>query len=172
MGIAAVTNDYLKASEIALQCWVGCFGEGVSLDSLLCLEVKNKLMEKQVLGIALTDTFGTPAFLEAFKKPIRPFDTAERCGPENLVSAAACTTSHTTNPPGTSNTPTHGPSEVNQKNIVSRVESEKRPRTYAEVFTGVRQDSGDPAEFVRMMRQFYDSIGVKVRWWHRMVARR
>lgn len=35
MGIAAVTDDYANASEIALQCWVGCFGEGVSLNDLL-----------------------------------------------------------------------------------------------------------------------------------------
>jgi nicotinate phosphoribosyltransferase len=28
-------------------------------------------------------------------------------------------------------------------------------RTYAEVFTGVRQDSGDPLNFIKMMREFY-----------------
>lgn len=34
-------------------------------------------------------------------------------------------------------------------------------KTYAELFTGVRQDSGDPAEYVKMMREYYDSQGVK-----------
>jgi nicotinate phosphoribosyltransferase len=57
------------------------------------------------MGIALTDTFGTRNFLEAFKKAV-PND------PKN--------------------------------------------RTYAQVFPGVRQDSGDPLEFVRVMRGFYD----------------
>lgn len=33
--------------------------------------------------------------------------------------------------------------------------------TYAEMFTGVRQDSGDPAEYVKMMRTYYDEQGVK-----------
>jgi len=34
-------------------------------------------------------------------------------------------------------------------------------RPYAEVFQGVRQDSGDPVEFVQLMRKFYDSQGIK-----------
>lgn len=34
-------------------------------------------------------------------------------------------------------------------------------RSYAEIFTGVRQDSGDPANFVRMTREFYDSMAIK-----------
>ena len=34
-------------------------------------------------------------------------------------------------------------------------------KTYAEMFTGVRQDSGDPAEYVKMMRTYYDQQGVK-----------
>lgn len=33
-------------------------------------------------------------------------------------------------------------------------------KTYAELFTGVRQDSGDPEEFVKTMRDFYDSVGI------------
>ena len=37
------------------------------------------------------------------------------------------------------------------------------PRPYAEIFAGVRQDSGDPVEFVRLMRRFYDSVGVQDR---------
>ncbi|KAI2626378.1 nicotinate phosphoribosyltransferase [Xylaria nigripes] len=96
MGIAAITNDYEKANEEALHRWVSCFGEGV-------------------LGIALTDTFGTPAFLRAFSKPVR---------------------------------------------YLTATPESDGPRTYAQVYTGVRQDSGDPAGFVRMMREFYDSQGI------------
>lgn len=33
-------------------------------------------------------------------------------------------------------------------------------KTYAQVFTGVRQDSGDPTYFVKMVRDFYDSEGI------------
>jgi nicotinate phosphoribosyltransferase len=35
-----------------------------------------------------------------------------------------------------------------------------RSKTYAEAFAGVRQDSGNPAEFVKLMQQFYDSHGI------------
>lgn len=34
-------------------------------------------------------------------------------------------------------------------------------RTYAQVFTGVRQDSGDPVYFLKMVREFYDKEGIK-----------
>ena len=34
-------------------------------------------------------------------------------------------------------------------------------KSYAELFAGVRQDSGDPTEFVKTMRAFYDKVGVK-----------
>ncbi|KAI1752092.1 nicotinate phosphoribosyltransferase [Xylaria castorea] len=101
MGIAAITNDYENASEEALCRWVACFGEGV-------------------LGIALTDTFGTPAFLKSFSKPVRKI-------PETSNDVASAT---------------------------------EPPRTYAQVFTGVRQDSGDPAGFVKLMRDFYDGQGI------------
>jgi nicotinate phosphoribosyltransferase len=104
MGIAAIVDDYPNATEAALQRWIGCFGEGV-------------------LGIALTDTFGTRAFLEAFKKPVKFL-------------------------PGTPNVP-----EASENTVSSK--------TYAEVFAGVRQDSGDPADFVKMMRDFYDEQGIK-----------
>ncbi|KAI1496355.1 nicotinate phosphoribosyltransferase [Biscogniauxia marginata] len=107
MGIAAITNDYDNANEEALRRWVGCFGEGV-------------------LGITLTDTFGTPAFLKAFSKPIKYL-------------------------PDTPNIPPSG--EGNHPTSSSR--------TYADVFTGVRQDSGDPADFVKLMRNFYDTHGIK-----------
>ncbi|KGO77192.1 Nicotinate phosphoribosyltransferase-like protein [Penicillium italicum] len=97
MTIAAITDDYQKANELALSYWLGCFGEGV-------------------LGIALTDTFGTPAFLDAFSKPI---------------------------------------SAPGQK-------SDDKPNTitYAQSYAGVRQDSGDPTFFVKMVRDFYDSQGI------------
>ncbi len=35
------------------------------------------------------------------------------------------------------------------------------PQTYAELFTGVRQDSGDPKEYTKSIRQYYDSQGIK-----------
>ena len=34
-------------------------------------------------------------------------------------------------------------------------------KTYAEVFAGIRQDSGDPSYFVQMAREFYDKQGIK-----------
>lgn len=34
-------------------------------------------------------------------------------------------------------------------------------KTYAELFTGVRQDSGDPAEYAKLMRKYYDQQRVK-----------
>ncbi|KAF2151931.1 nicotinate phosphoribosyltransferase [Myriangium duriaei CBS 260.36] len=101
MGIAAITNDYKNANELGLQYWVGTFGRGT-------------------LSIALTDTFGTPAFLEAFKKPAS-LDYSTK-----VVA------------------PTASPS-------------------YAEVFTGTRQDSGDPAEFVKLVKKFYDGQGISER---------
>lgn len=61
------------------------------------------------MGIALTDTFGTRNFLEAFKK---------------------------------------------------QVPNDPEKRTFAQVFSGVRQDSGDPLEFARVMRGFYDEQGI------------
>lgn len=105
MGIAAIKNDYARATEEALRHWTSCFGEGV-------------------LAIALTDTFGTPEFLKAFNKPI-----------DLLPGAPASNTSN------------------EAKDV--------KPKTYAQVFTGVRQDSGDPEEFVKTMRKFYDGVGIK-----------
>ncbi|KKY29682.1 putative nicotinate phosphoribosyltransferase-like protein [Diaporthe ampelina] len=125
MGIAAIKNDYPRATEAALQHWVSCFGEGV-------------------LGIALTDTFGTPEFLKAFNKTI-----------ERLPDAPASTE--------------HKPSIADNfisatKDVIAKTglaDGAPKPKTYADVFTGVRQDSGDPVEFVSTMRKFYDSVGIK-----------
>lgn len=118
MGTAAIVGDYQKATEEALSHWVGCFGEGV-------------------LGIALTDTFGTPEFLNAFSKPVRylaePSPVAER-KPSIADSFSLAETAPKTR--------------------------QKSNETYAEVFTGVRQDSGDPKTFVKVMRKFYDGQGI------------
>lgn len=93
MAIASITNDYEHANQLGLDYWLKCFGEGV-------------------LGIALTDTFGTPDFFKAFQQKI---------------SSSAGDSS----------------------------------KTYAEVFTGIRQDSGDPKDYVKMAADFYDSQGIK-----------
>jgi nicotinate phosphoribosyltransferase len=131
MGVAAITNDYEHANEIALEYWTATFGEGV-------------------LGVALTDTFGTPTFLKAFKKQIPNITTAIEGGSATLASAPA-----TTDPNTQSLASTEPP-------IHAGLDGANRPRrTYAEVFTGVRQDSGDPLDFVRMMREFYDQEGIK-----------
>ncbi|PVI06592.1 nicotinate phosphoribosyltransferas-like protein [Periconia macrospinosa] len=101
MGVAAITNDYKNANETALRYWTSTFGEGV-------------------LAVALTDTFGTPIFLENFKQPV----PAIKAGIDGV---------------------------------------NKSQKTYAEVFTGVRQDSGDPLDFIKTMRRFYDEQGIKDR---------
>ena len=99
MGIAAITKDYANANERALQFWTGTFGRGV-------------------LGIALTDTFGTPAFLKAFARPA-------------------------------------------PKSKAPDTEIDWADPTYAQIFTGTRQDSGDPLDFIQMMKAFYTSQGIK-----------
>lgn len=98
MAIAAITDDYANANENAMKYWVGTFGRGV-------------------LAIALTDTFGTPAFLKAFRRP------APKSGTTDAVDLA------------------------------------KDP-TYAQVFTGVRQDSGDPLDYLQIMQTFYSTQGI------------
>lgn len=106
MGIAAISGDYKNASEEALRHWIDCFGTGV-------------------LGIALTDTFGTREFLDAFSKPITEVPESGKVGSSFGISKNG------------------------------------EPKTYAQVFTGVRQDSGDPVEYVKLMRDFYESQGIK-----------
>ncbi|KAF2659325.1 nicotinate phosphoribosyltransferase [Lophiostoma macrostomum CBS 122681] len=134
MGVAAITNDYEHANEIALQYWISTFGEGV-------------------LGIALTDTFGTPAFLRAFKQKIPTVTTAAPGGATTLSSAAA-TTQPDVQSMAATKPPIHAPVD---KDIVQQAQG----KTYAQVFAGVRQDSGDPLDFIKMMRQFYDQEGIK-----------
>ncbi|KAL4878270.1 Quinolinate phosphoribosyl transferase [Aspergillus karnatakaensis] len=133
MTIAAITDDYENANEMALKYWLGCFGEGV-------------------LGIALTDTFGTPAFLDAFRKPI-PSYTAAGTGAVTTTASGPSTT-----------TDSNIQSEAKTKAPISAPLSNKHPgaspKTYAQVYTGVRQDSGDPTYFVKMARDFYDREGI------------
>lgn len=98
MAIAAITDNYSRANEQALSYWTRTFGRGV-------------------LAIALTDTFGTPAFLRSFTRPAPKDDTAAN--------------------PDTAD--------------------EDGDPSYADIFTGVRQDSGDPLEYIKTIKHFYDS---------------
>ena len=102
MGIAAISDKYETANEMALKFWLETFGKGV-------------------LGIALTDTFGTPDFFQAFSKPIRRRRAS--VADENAFKDATAQPS------------------------------------YAEVFTGIRQDSGDPKEYVKQASEFYENHG-------------
>lgn len=129
MGVAAVTDSYMSATETALAYWIGTFGKGV-------------------LGVALTDTFGTEFFLKAFERPVPAFAATGRGASTTLASSAI------------------GPGQdsVNQlRSTESPIKMKASGETlvdgesYAEVFTGVRQDSGDPREFVKVMKQFYDT---------------
>lgn len=120
MGTAAIVGDYKISTEEALYHWVGCFGEGV-------------------LGIALTDTFGTPEFLKAFSKPVRHLGEPAPQPQERKPSVADSFISA----------------------VASLVKPHQEEKTYAEIFTGVRQDSGDPKQFVNTMRKFYDEQGIQ-----------
>lgn len=108
----------------------------------------------QVLAIALTDTFGTPAFFKAFKQRMIPITGASRGTAATLPSAANDTiAAHTesladTKPP------------ISAASKGSQWEDESQPRSYAEAFVGIRQDSGDPKNYVKEARKFYDSIGI------------
>ncbi|KAI9802742.1 MAG: hypothetical protein M1825_002764 [Sarcosagium campestre] len=133
MAVAAITNDYENATETALRYWIGTFGEGV-------------------LGIALTDTFGTPTFLKSFSSTIPAFTAAVPGKTATLASSAASSGLSTTDSLSSTETPSHAPP----------TEGEKGPeqRSYAQAFSGIRQDSGNPAEFVKIMRNFYDKEGI------------
>ena len=105
MGIAAISGNYETANEQGLRFWLQCFGKGV-------------------LGVALTDTFGTPNFFDAFQKP----SIRRRRSSAAVVDGATDT----------------------------------RPEPpFVEVFGGIRQDSGDPKQYVKLASEFYDSIGAK-----------
>lgn len=126
MGIASITNDYEHANETALRYWVGCFGKGV-------------------LGIALTDTFGTPTFLKAFKRTMPTPANSMADDKHTLIPGAA---SPPLPPP---------PQDVNG----TTADDTSDEQSYAQIFQGVRQDSGNPTEFVTMMRDFYERQGIR-----------
>lgn len=161
MGIASIKNDYEHANESALRYWVGCFGEGV-------------------LGIALTDTFGTPSFLKAFRSVMPSPARAE----ENAISTRipGATPPSAQVPNGDSNgcsdmSNRHSEAlesmnnstddshsalpEATNASLSNGTTDSSKGRSYAQIFTGVRQDSGDPMAFIKMMRDFYDNEGIK-----------
>ena len=135
MGIAAGTNDYEHASETALRYWTGCFGQGV-------------------LGISLTDTFGTPVFLKAFRQAVPMFTSAIQGAAAILPSAAASSNLSTTDMLSNTKVPLHTLSPDSQLD-------DMKVKSYAQIFAGVRQDSGDPLTFIKTMRSFYDEEGIK-----------
>ena len=134
MGIASITNDYEHANETALRYWVGCFGEGV-------------------LGIALTDTFGTPVFLKAFKKSLPTVAQAEVDTTDTQLPSAPLPAMSATHTVVDTTSSGYQSSQLHVTNV-------DPPRSYAQTFTGVRQDSGNPLEFIKVMRDFYDSEGI------------
>lgn len=132
MGVAAITNNYENANEIALEYWTVTFGEGV-------------------LSIALTDTFGTPTFLRAFKKQSLGVTTAIPGGGTTMASTPATTNSDAVQTMASTKPPIEAP-----------IHEPVGPRkTFAQSFVGVRQDSGDPLDFIKIMRDFYDQEGIK-----------
>ena len=86
------------------------------------------------MSIALTDTFGTPSFLEAFR-----FST-----PEGISCISTSNIS----------------SQTAQNKLRESGREPKKQPSYAEVFNGVRQDSGDPEDFIKLMKDFYRSEGI------------
>lgn len=162
MGIASIKDDYRYANESALRYWVDCFGEGV-------------------LGIALTDTFGTPNFLKAFKNVMPSPVRAEQDAISTRIPGATPLSAQM--PDGDSNgysevsesqddpicngaehySNGHSEAEPIEASITNGGEHLDEGRSYAQIFAGVRQDSGDPLTYIKVMRDFYDSQGIKER---------
>ncbi|PYH99868.1 nicotinate phosphoribosyltransferase [Aspergillus ellipticus CBS 707.79] len=136
MTIAAITDDYMNANKLALRYWLGCFGEGV-------------------LGIALTDTFGTPAFLDAFRKQIPAFTSAGTGAVSSFASGPSTTVEPLIQCKAKTEAPIAAP--------LDDAQGEYSNKTFAQVYSGVRQDSGDPTYFVKQVREFYNREGIKDR---------
>ena len=100
----------------------------------------------------MTDTFGTPAFLDAFRKPI-PEYTSAGVGSVSTAPSGSGTTSQ-------SNIQSESAIKPPIAAPIHNGGPQPDKKTYAQVYTGVRQDSGDPAQFVKMVRDFYDGEGI------------
>lgn len=101
----------------------------------------------------MTDTFGTPAFLDAFRKPIPAYTSAGVGAVSTTASGPGTTVQSTIQSEARTTPPISAPLQDSQ--------GEHPTKTYAQVYTGVRQDSGDPTYFVKMVREFYDQEGIK-----------
>lgn len=101
----------------------------------------------------MTDTFGTPAFLDAFRKQI-PEHTSAGVGAVSTTASGADTTVESV---PESEAETKPPISAPLRNGDG---AKHTPKTYAEVYAGIRQDSGDPMYFVKMVRDFYDNEGI------------
>lgn len=88
--------------------------------------------------VAPTDTFGTQAFLRSFRKPLQTLSLSG-----NSIGAG------------------HTLDFSNTKD--QSAEGVGGGTTFAQAFSGVRQDSGDPVSFVKTMRRFYDDAGITER---------
>ena len=102
----------------------------------------------KVLGIALTDTFGTHAFLEAFRRPV----------PEGLPSVSCSSSVKSSKDNDTAQGSDRDRREAGGL-ASAKQPLQKRP-TYANIFSGIRQDSGDPREFIKLMQNFYREEGI------------
>jgi nicotinate phosphoribosyltransferase len=71
-----------------------------------------------------------------------------------LPSAAKDTTAARTESLADTKPPISAPFKASQQG------DESKARSYAQAFAGIRQDSGDPKNYVKEARKFYDSIGI------------
>lgn len=105
----------------------------------------------------MPDTFGTPAFLDAFRKPIPEYTSAGVGAVSTTASGPGTTTDSTITSEAGTKPPISAP--ANSQGLQNNTSDANR-KTYAHVYTGVRQDSGEPANFVKMVREFYDKEGI------------
>lgn len=93
--------------------------------------------------------------MKAFNKPIPSFTSA--------ISGASSTLP---SPQASNGVPQHDNLSYIDPPISAPKDGSVNPahvqhETFAQCFAGVRQDSGSPAEFVKLMRRFYDDVGIK-----------
>lgn len=110
------------------------------------------------MDIALTDTFGTDVFLRDFKKAIPASTSAVPGRAATLPSTGSSLISNA----NASLAPTELPLDASEQ-CGSGIKETAQSKTYAQVFGGLRQDSGDPSAFITEVRKFYDSQGIQDR---------